>query len=95
MNIQKLVEKHVWKILILWIVIISSLAFVFGCTPASTVKVTEKHVVVDITRDYHDNSIHPIEPLYKVTLDDSTTIRSTKKYHVGDTITYVMYSFKK
>jgi hypothetical protein len=95
MKIEKIIEKYGWPILgftlMFWITVVSF----FNCTTKDTTKIVEKHIVVDIKRDYHNNSIHPIEPLFKITLEDSLSVKTTNYYNVGDTVTYVIYTLKK
>lgn len=66
-------------------------SLLIGCTPLESKKQFEKHVVVKVERDNHSNSVHPIDPMYKITLEDSSKFSSTKPWKVGDTVLYVIF----
>ena len=95
MKIEKIFEKYGILILICWIVLISMIGFTFGCTPKDTTKTVEKHTVIEVKRDYHNNPVHPIEPVFKITLKDSSSFRTAGHYNIGDTVTYIIYTLKK
>lgn len=96
MKIEKIFNKYGIVILILWLVLISLVGFTLGCKPKSSFKRTEeKHAIVTVNRDLSRNAVYPIDPLFKVTLDDSSVFSTTRKYSVGDSVTYIIYTLQK
>ena len=55
----------------------------------------EKHVVTDVKRHKPKSVQEEMNLYYDVTIDDTMTLKTLKKYYVGDTIYYEIYKMNK
>ena len=88
--------KKYWSCIIATLIGITFISC--SCCPTSFnfyEKTVEHHVIIDIERDHHQNSVYPIDPVYSITLEDSSKLRTSYQYHIGDTVTYIIYELKK
>jgi len=94
---KRFIDKYSWTLVAAWFIAILIIALLTSCQPAGRnnyEKSIEHHVIIDIERDYHQNSVYPIDPVYSITLEDSSKIRSSYQYQIGDTVTYIIYTRK-
>ena len=94
---KKFFNNYSWTLIVAWIIAILVFLLVSCYTEEfkNYEQTVEKRIIVSIERDYHNNSVYPIDPVYLILFSDSTTFRTTRKYNVGDTVKYVIHTYKK
>lgn len=95
---KKFFSKYSWTLVAAWFVAMLVVSLLLSCRPESFKnyeQTIENRIIVSIERDYHDNSVYPIDPVYLILFSDSTTFRTTRKYNVGDTVKFVIHTYKK
>ena len=91
---KKFFNNYSWTLIVAWIIAILVFLLVSCYTEEfkNYEQTVENRIIVSIERDYHNNSVYPIDPVYLILFSDSTTFRTTRKYNVGDTVKFVIHT---
>jgi len=64
---KRFIDRYSWSLVIAWFIAVLVIALLVSCQPIDHNhydKTVVHHVVTNVERDYHSNSVYPIDPVY-------------------------------